>query len=98
LLRKDELLLTQLDDLRSQLSITRLTVESNAQLTTSLVEELNEKHISDMKQQEDRVQKLGELVDHLHQLLEARELSQRRLLEEDSPSALMKSYNLEMRS
>jgi hypothetical protein len=87
LLHKDELLLTQLDDLRSQLSITRLTAESSAQSTVSLVEELNEKRVSDLKQQEDRVQKLGELVDHLQQLLEARELSQRRLLEEDSPKS-----------
>jgi hypothetical protein len=88
LLHKDELLLVQLDDLRSELSITRATAESGAQSTASLVEELNEKYISDLKQQEDRVHRLGEQVDHLQQLLEARELSQRRLIEEDSPKSI----------
>ncbi|KAJ1692039.1 hypothetical protein LUZ63_008737 [Rhynchospora breviuscula] len=82
------LFLVELDDLRSQLSITHATAESSAESAesaqaqcSSLLEELNEKQIS-LKQHEDRVNRLGEQVEHLQKLLEVRELSQQQLRDE----------------
>ncbi|KAF3340486.1 eukaryotic translation initiation factor 3 subunit A-like protein [Carex littledalei] len=113
LLEKDEQLrvssstseqfLVELDDLRSQLSITRATAEFSAESAesaraqcSSLVEELNEKRIY-LKQHEDRVNRLGEQVENLQKLLEARELSQRKLrgdvfqMEKEIASAVSKA-------
>ncbi|KAJ4775930.1 hypothetical protein LUZ62_060192 [Rhynchospora pubera] len=80
--------LVELDDLRSQLSVTRATAESSAESAesaqaqcSSLLEELNEKQIS-LKQHEDRVNRLGEQVEHLQKLLETRELSHQQLRDE----------------
>lgn len=93
----------ELDDLRSQLSITHATAEFSAESAesaraqcSSLVEELNEKQIS-LKQHEERVNRLGEQVENLQKLLEARELSQKQLrddvfqMEKEIASAVSKA-------
>ncbi|OAY73586.1 polyamine-modulated factor 1-binding protein 1-like [Ananas comosus] len=80
--------LKELDDLRSQLSITRETAEASAASAQSaqsqclsLLKELNEKNAS-LKEHENRVNKLEEQLDLLQKNLEARELSQRQLKDE----------------
>ncbi|KQK07678.1 nuclear envelope-associated protein 2 [Brachypodium distachyon] len=98
LLDKDEQLLAtigstekylhDLDDLRSQLSVTQATAEASAASSKSaqsqclsLLKELNEKDRS-LKEHELRVNKLGEQLGLLQKDLQARELSQRQLKDE----------------
>lgn len=78
----------ELNDLRLQLLTTRETADENAhsaqfaQLQCSaLVKELEEKNYS-IKEQEDRVSKLGRQLDRLQKDLQAREFSQRQLKDE----------------
>ncbi|GJM94524.1 hypothetical protein PR202_ga11174 [Eleusine coracana subsp. coracana] len=80
--------LSELDDLRTQLSSTQVTAEASAasaksaqQQCLSLLKELNEKD-SSLKEHELRVNKLGEQLDLLQKDLQARELSQRQLKDE----------------
>jgi uncharacterized coiled-coil protein SlyX len=80
--------LHELDDLRTQLSITQATAEASAASAKSaqvqclsLLKELNEKDIS-LKEHELRVNKLGEQLDLLQKDLQARELSQMQLKDE----------------
>ncbi|CAD5163838.1 unnamed protein product [Musa acuminata subsp. malaccensis] len=77
-----------LDDLRSELSITQATSEASAASAQSaqsqfldLLRELDEKD-SLLAEHETRVNKLGEQIDLLQNDLQARELSQRRLKDE----------------
>lgn len=78
----------ELDDLRSQLSITRVTADASAASAQSaqaqcldLLRLLDEKN-SLLEKQEMRVNKLGEQIDLLQKDLQARELSQRQLKDE----------------
>ncbi|XP_072961855.1 nuclear envelope-associated protein 2 [Typha angustifolia] len=80
--------LKELDDLRSQLSITQATAEASAASAQSaqsqclsLLRELDEKN-SSLKEHEIRVNKLGEQLEHLQKDLETREVSQRQLKDE----------------
>lgn len=77
-----------LDDLRSELSITQATTEASAASAQSaqshcldLLRELDEKD-SLLAEHEARVNKLGEQIDLLQNDLQARELSQRQLKDE----------------
>lgn len=98
LLDKDEQLRTtagsteqylhDLDELRSQISVTQATAEASAASAKSaesqclsLLKELNEKD-SSLKEHEHRVNKLGEQLALLQKDLESRELSQRQLKDE----------------
>ncbi|XP_010943869.1 nuclear envelope-associated protein 2 isoform X1 [Elaeis guineensis] len=80
--------LKELDDLRSQLSVTQATAEASALSAQSaqaqcltLLRELDEKNTS-LKEHEIRVNKLGEQLDNLQKDLQAREFSQRQLKDE----------------
>ncbi|ONK63077.1 uncharacterized protein A4U43_C07F11170 [Asparagus officinalis] len=80
--------LKELDDLRSQLSFTQATAEASAASAQSaqsqclsLLRELDEKNNS-IKENEIRVNKLGEQLDYLQKDLQARELSQQQLKDE----------------
>ncbi|KAM1353592.1 hypothetical protein PS1_033403 [Malus domestica] len=80
--------LTELDGLRSQLSATQATVDSSAASAQSaqlqclaLLKELDEKNCS-LKEQDDRVIRLGEQLDNLQKDLKARECSQKQLKDE----------------
>eukprot|EP00262_Sarcandra_glabra_P004823 TRINITY_DN16061_c0_g1_i1.p1 TRINITY_DN16061_c0_g1~~TRINITY_DN16061_c0_g1_i1.p1 ORF type:complete len:342 (-),score=74.36 TRINITY_DN16061_c0_g1_i1:175-1200(-) len=80
--------LKELDDLRSQLSVSQATADvstasaQSAQLQClTLLKELDEKNNS-LKEHEDRVNRLGEQLDHLQKDLQAREVSQKQLKDE----------------
>ncbi|KAF8395716.1 hypothetical protein HHK36_019666 [Tetracentron sinense] len=80
--------LKELDDLRLQLSATQATADTSAvsaqaaQLQClALLKELDEKN-SLIKEHEDRVNRLGEQLDHLQKDLQAREASQKQLKDE----------------
>ncbi|KAM1549193.1 hypothetical protein ACFX1Z_010285 [Malus domestica] len=85
---KDTLYLTEVDGLRSQLSATQATADisaASAQLAQlqclALLKEIDEKNCS-LKEQDDRVIKLGEQLDNLQKDLKAREFSQKQLKDE----------------
>ncbi|XP_022743192.1 nuclear envelope-associated protein 2-like [Durio zibethinus] len=78
----------ELDDLRSQLSVSQATADSSATSAQSaqlqclaLLKELDEKN-SSLKEHEDRVTRLGEQLDNLQKDLQAREFSQKQLKDE----------------
>ncbi|KAM7481858.1 hypothetical protein LguiB_006441 [Lonicera macranthoides] len=80
--------LKDMDDLKSQLSVTRATAEASAASAHSaelersaLLKELDEKN-SSLKEHEARVNKLGEQLDLLQKDLQAREFSQKQLKDE----------------
>lgn len=80
--------LRELDDLRSQLSVTQATADASAASAQSaqlqcvtLLKELDEKN-SSLKEHEDRVTRLGEQLDNLQKDLQARECSQKLLKDE----------------
>ncbi|KAM0954575.1 hypothetical protein DsansV1_C01g0012511 [Dioscorea sansibarensis] len=80
--------LKELDDLRSQLSITQTAAKASAASAesaqfqcVSLLKELDEKNNS-LKEHEIRVNKLAEQLNHLQKDLETRELSQKQLKDE----------------
>lgn len=80
--------LKDMDDLKSQLSVTRATAEASAASAQSaelersaLLKELDEKN-SSLKEHEARVNKLGEQLDLLQKDLQAREFSQKQLKDE----------------
>ncbi|XVF05887.1 hypothetical protein REPUB_Repub06bG0000800 [Reevesia pubescens] len=80
--------LGELDDLRSQLSVTQATADASAASAQSaqlqclaLLKELDEKN-SSLKEHEDRVTRLGEQLDNLQKDLQARESSQKQLKDE----------------
>ncbi|XVF31527.1 hypothetical protein REPUB_Repub16aG0153300 [Reevesia pubescens] len=80
--------LRELDDLRSQLSVTQATADVSAASAQSaqlqclaLLKELGEKN-SSLKEHEDRVSRLGEQLDSLQKDLQAREASQKQLKDE----------------
>ncbi|KAF8394735.1 hypothetical protein HHK36_020952 [Tetracentron sinense] len=80
--------LEELDDLRSQLSSTQATADASAISARSaqlhcvaLLKELDDKN-SSIKEHEDRVNRLGEQVDHLQKDLQVREVSQKQLKDE----------------
>lgn len=80
--------LKELDNLRSQLSFTQATAEASAASAQSaqsqclsLLKELDEKN-SSIKENQIRVSKLGEQLDHLQKDLQERELSQQQLKDE----------------
>ncbi|KAM1442565.1 hypothetical protein ACFXTO_010537 [Malus domestica] len=80
--------LTEVDGLRSQLSATQATADisaASAQLAQlqclALLKEIDEKNCS-LKEQDDRVIKLGEQLDNLQKDLKAREFSQKQLKDE----------------
>ncbi|KAK9291344.1 hypothetical protein L1049_019290 [Liquidambar formosana] len=80
--------LKELDDLRAKVSATQATADASAASAQSaqlqclaLVKELDEKNIS-LKEHEDRVNRLGEQLDHLQKDLQARESSQKQLKDE----------------
>ncbi|KAK8973945.1 hypothetical protein V6N11_046905 [Hibiscus sabdariffa] len=73
--------LSELDDLRSQLTATQATADASAASAQSaqvqclaLLKELDEKN-SSLKEHEDRVTRLGEQLDNLQKDLQARECS-----------------------
>ena len=75
----DSQYLRELDDLRSQLSVTQATADASAATAQSaqlqflaLLKELDEKN-SSLKEHEDRVTRLGEQLDNLQKDLQARE-------------------------
>lgn len=77
-----------MDGLRSQLSFTQATADASAASAQSaqlhclaLIKELDEKNIS-LKEHGDRVNRLGEQLDHLQKDLQAREYSQKQLKDE----------------
>lgn len=77
-----------MDDLKSQLSVTRATADASAASAQSaqlqcvtLLKELDEKN-SSLKENEDRVTRLGEQLDNLQKDLQARECSQKLLKDE----------------
>ncbi|CAN6724451.1 unnamed protein product [Malus baccata var. baccata] len=83
-----EKFLTELDGLRSQLSATQATADISAASAQSaqlqclaLLKELDEKNCS-LKEQDDRVIRLGEQLDNLQKDLKARECSQKQLKDE----------------
>ncbi|KAG8472649.1 hypothetical protein CXB51_034540 [Gossypium anomalum] len=78
----------ELDDLKSQLSVTQATADASAASAQSaqlqcvtLLKELDEKN-SSLKEHEDRVTRLGEQLDNLQKDLQARECSQKLLKDE----------------
>ncbi|TQD91820.1 hypothetical protein C1H46_022662 [Malus baccata] len=80
--------LTEVDGLRSQLSATQATADisaASAELAQlqclALLKEIDEKNCS-LKEQDDRVIKLGEQLDNLQKDLKAREFSQKQLKDE----------------
>ncbi|XP_042476480.1 nuclear envelope-associated protein 2-like isoform X1 [Macadamia integrifolia] len=80
--------LKELDALRLQLSDTQATADASAASAQSaqlqclaLAKELDEKN-SSLKEHEDRVNRLGEQLDHLQKDLQAREGSQKQLKDE----------------
>ncbi|EOY11756.1 Encodes alpha-helical IF-like protein isoform 2 [Theobroma cacao] len=80
--------LSELDDLRSQLSVTQATADASAASAQSaqlqclaLIKELDEKN-SSLREHEDRVTRLGEQLDNLQKDLQARESSQKQLKDE----------------
>ncbi|XP_068318680.1 nuclear envelope-associated protein 2-like isoform X1 [Pyrus communis] len=80
--------LSELDGLRSQLSATQATADISAASAQSaqlqclaLLKELDEKNCS-LKEQDDRVIRLGEQLDNLQKDLKARECSQKQLKDE----------------
>ena len=76
--------LTELDGLKTTLAATKATAASaqSAQLQClELIKELNEKN-SSLREQEDRVVRLGEQLDNLQKDLQARETSQKLLKDE----------------
>ncbi|XWS58049.1 hypothetical protein CRYUN_Cryun08bG0001800 [Craigia yunnanensis] len=80
--------LRELDDLRSQLSVTQATADASATSAQSaqlqclaLLKESDEKN-SSLKEHEDRVTRLGEQLDNLQKDLQARESSQKQLKDE----------------
>lgn len=93
----------ELDDLRTQLVITRATADSSAASAQSsqlqcfeLQKELDEKN-SSLREHEERVIRLGEQLDNLQKDLKSRESSQKQLrdevfrIERDIMEALAKS-------
>ncbi|KAF8392677.1 hypothetical protein HHK36_023026 [Tetracentron sinense] len=82
---RSDLYLKELDDLRLQLSATQATADASAASAQSaqlqcltLLKELDEKS-SSLKEHEDRVNRLGQQLDHLQNDLQARESSQKQL-------------------
>ncbi|KAK1317508.1 hypothetical protein QJS10_CPA05g00102 [Acorus calamus] len=82
------LYIKDLDDLRSQLSVSHATAEASAasaesaqQQCLALLKELDEKNMS-IKEHEVRVNKLAEQLNHLQKDLQAREVSQTQLKDE----------------
>lgn len=80
--------LKELDDLRSQLTITKATADASAASAQSaqmkclaLLKDLDEKNNS-IKEHEDRVKRLAEQLDKLQKDLQARESSQKQLKDE----------------
>ncbi|OMP09399.1 hypothetical protein COLO4_05512 [Corchorus olitorius] len=80
--------LRELDDVRSQLSVTQATADASAASAQSaqlqclaLLKELDAKN-STLKEHEDRVTRLGEQLDCLQKDLQARESSQKQLKDE----------------
>lgn len=80
--------LQELDDLRSQLTITKATADASAASAQSaqmkclaLLKDLDEKNNS-IKEHEDRVKRLAEQLDKLQNDLQARESSQKQLKDE----------------
>ncbi|KAK1277494.1 hypothetical protein QJS04_geneDACA015810 [Acorus gramineus] len=80
--------LKELDDLRSQLSVSHATAEASAasaesaqQQCLALLKELDEKNMS-IKEHEVRVNRLAEQLNHLQKDLQAREVSQTQLKDE----------------
>ncbi|XVE63174.1 hypothetical protein DITRI_Ditri06bG0179000 [Diplodiscus trichospermus] len=80
--------LRELDDLRSELSVTQAAADASAASAQSaqlqclaLLKELDEKN-SSLKEREDRVTRLGEQLDTLQKDLQARESSQKQLKDE----------------
>ncbi|CAJ2628848.1 unnamed protein product [Trifolium pratense] len=78
----------ELDDLRTQLVVTRATADSSAAAAQSaqfqcleLQKELDEKN-SSLREHEERVVRLGEQLDNLQKDLQAREFSQKQLRDE----------------
>lgn len=95
--------LKELDDLRSQLSVTQATADAGAasaqaaqQQCVAFLKELDEKNCS-LKEHETRVNKLSEQLDYLQNDLQAREFSQKHLkdevlrIEQDIMEALAKT-------
>ncbi|XP_031498851.1 nuclear envelope-associated protein 2-like [Nymphaea colorata] len=80
--------LKEMENLRSQLSVTQATADAStasaetAQLQClTLLKELDNKNNS-LKEHEDKVNKLGEQLDHLQKELQEREVSQKQLKDE----------------
>ncbi|GAB4835600.1 hypothetical protein Ancab_000508 [Ancistrocladus abbreviatus] len=80
--------LKELDDLRSQLTVTQATADASAASAQcaqiqclALLKELDEKNNS-LKEHEERVQRLAEQLDSLQEDLQAREFSQKQLKDE----------------
>ncbi|GAB4835605.1 hypothetical protein Ancab_000513 [Ancistrocladus abbreviatus] len=80
--------LKELDDLRSQLTVTQATADASAASAQcaqiqclALLTELDEKNNS-LKEHEERVQRLAEQLDSLQKDLQAREFSQKQLKDE----------------
>lgn len=80
--------LQEMDALKSQIVITQATADASAASAQSaqlqclaLLKELDEKNCS-LKENEDRVNRLGELLNNLQKDLQAREYSQKQLREE----------------
>ncbi|KAL9267551.1 Nuclear envelope-associated protein 2-like protein [Drosera capensis] len=80
--------LTEIDELRFQLTATQATADASAASAQSaqlqcfaLLKELDEKNDC-LKEHEDRVQRLAEQLDNLQKDLQARELSQKQLKDE----------------
>lgn len=77
--------LTELDGLRSHLAATQATADASAASAQSaqlqclaLVKEIDQKNCS-LKEQDERITRLGEQLDKLHKDLQARESSQKQL-------------------
>ena len=84
----DSQYLRELDDLRSQLSVTQATADASAASAQSaqlqclvLLKELDEKN-SSLKEHEDHVTRLGKRLDNVQKDLQARESSQKQLRDE----------------
>lgn len=80
--------LKELDEARAQLSVTEAAAEASAASAQSaqlqclaLLRQIDEKN-SSLKEHEDRVNRLGEQLDHLQKDLQARESSQEQLKDE----------------
>ncbi|KAF9592650.1 hypothetical protein IFM89_016307 [Coptis chinensis] len=85
---KAEQYLKELDDVRTKFSITQEAADENASSAQSaqlqclaLLKEVDEKNTL-LKEHEDRVNKLGEQLDHLQKDLQEREVSQNQLRDE----------------